>query len=105
MLADERTDIEEGELLESWAHFESMLKEHFQDTFKEERAKYEIMYLTQGTLTAQEYFVKFKATRRRAGYNIKRNEQFLITLIRNNINGPLIKQIIYSGNIPKTYVK
>ncbi|EGN97337.1 hypothetical protein SERLA73DRAFT_75039 [Serpula lacrymans var. lacrymans S7.3] len=69
MLADERTDIEEMEQLESWAHFESMLKDHFQDAFEEERSKYKIMYLKQGTLTAQEYFVKFKATRQRAGYN------------------------------------
>ncbi|EGO00149.1 hypothetical protein SERLA73DRAFT_152237 [Serpula lacrymans var. lacrymans S7.3] len=105
MPAEEPTDIEEIEQLESWAHFESMLKDHFQGMFKEERSKYEIMYLKQGTLTTQEYFVKFEATRRRAGYNVKGNEQFLITLIRNNINAPLIKQIIYSGNIPKTYTE
>ncbi|EGN91676.1 hypothetical protein SERLA73DRAFT_157457 [Serpula lacrymans var. lacrymans S7.3] len=89
--------------IESWAHFESMLKEHFQDVF--ERAKYKIMYFKQGTLTAQKYFVKFGATQRCAGYNIRRHKQFLITLIRNNINGPLIKQIIYLGNIPKTYME
>ncbi|EGN96985.1 hypothetical protein SERLA73DRAFT_75828 [Serpula lacrymans var. lacrymans S7.3] len=105
MLAEERTDVEEMEQLESWARFESMLKEHFQDAFEEERSKYEIMYLKQGTLTVQKYFVKFEATRRRAGYNVKGNEQSLITLIRNNINAPLIKQIIYPGNIPKTYTE
>ncbi|EGN97499.1 hypothetical protein SERLA73DRAFT_75177 [Serpula lacrymans var. lacrymans S7.3] len=105
MLADKRTDIEEIEQLESWAHFESMLKDHFQDVFEEERSKYKIMYLKQGALTAQEYFVKFEATRRHTGYNVKGNEQFLITLIRNNINALLIKQIIYSGNIPETYTE
>ncbi|EGN94825.1 hypothetical protein SERLA73DRAFT_77557 [Serpula lacrymans var. lacrymans S7.3] len=55
--------------------------------------------------TAQEFFMKFEELRRRAGYDIRRNELFIITLIRNNINGPLIKQIIYSGNIPRTYVE
>ncbi|EGO21979.1 hypothetical protein SERLADRAFT_441202 [Serpula lacrymans var. lacrymans S7.9] len=36
---------------------------------------------------------------------MKGNEQFLNTLIRNNINALLIKQIIYSGNILKTYTE
>ncbi|EGN99824.1 hypothetical protein SERLA73DRAFT_159969 [Serpula lacrymans var. lacrymans S7.3] len=75
------------------------------NTHEEERARYEIIYKKQGTLTAQEFFVKFEELRRRAGYDVKRNEQFLITLIRNNINGPLIKQIIYSGNVPTTYTE
>ncbi|EGO03523.1 hypothetical protein SERLA73DRAFT_149802 [Serpula lacrymans var. lacrymans S7.3] len=104
-IAEERSDAGEITLLESWAHFERTLKDHFADTHKEERARYEIIYKKQGTLTAQEFFVKFEELRRRAGYDVKRNEQFLITLIRNNINGPLIKQIIYSGNVPTTYTE
>ncbi|EGO00858.1 hypothetical protein SERLA73DRAFT_151496 [Serpula lacrymans var. lacrymans S7.3] len=104
-IAEERSDAGEITLLESWAHFERTLKDHFADTHEEERARYEIIYKKQGTLTAQEFFVKFEELRRRAGYDVKRNEQFLITLIRNNINGPLIKQIIYSGNVPTTYTE
>ncbi|EGO04193.1 hypothetical protein SERLA73DRAFT_148812 [Serpula lacrymans var. lacrymans S7.3] len=104
-IAEERSDAGEITLLESWAHFERTLKDHFADTHEEERARYEIIYKKQGTLTAQEFFVKFEELRRRAGYDTRRNEQFLITLIRNNINGPLIKQIIYSGNVPTTYIE
>ncbi|EGO20786.1 hypothetical protein SERLADRAFT_442131 [Serpula lacrymans var. lacrymans S7.9] len=104
-IAEERSDGGEITLLESWAHFKRTLKDHFADTHKEEKAKYEIMYKKQGALTAQEFFVKFKELRRQDGYDIKRNEQFLITLIRNNVNGPLIKQIIYNGNVPTIYVE
>ncbi|EGO20824.1 hypothetical protein SERLADRAFT_442186 [Serpula lacrymans var. lacrymans S7.9] len=104
-IAEERSDGGEITLLESWAHFKRTLKDHFADTHKEEKAKYEIMYKKQGALTAQEFFVKFQELRRQDGYDIKRNEQFLITLIRNNVNGPLIKQIIYNGNVPMIYVE
>ncbi|EGO01148.1 hypothetical protein SERLA73DRAFT_33038, partial [Serpula lacrymans var. lacrymans S7.3] len=87
----------------SWPFFTDKMEERFKDSFEKETAKNEILTLKQGNETAQAFFEKFEEKKRWAGYNSRMNEEFLVSLLRRNMNKPLVDRVIYGGHIPRDY--
>ncbi|EGO02581.1 hypothetical protein SERLA73DRAFT_70086 [Serpula lacrymans var. lacrymans S7.3] len=89
----------------SWPFFAHKMEERFKDSFEKETAKNEILTLKQGNETAQAFFEKFEEKKRWAGYNSRMNKEFLVSLLRQNMNKPLVDRVIYGGHIPRDYQK
>ncbi|EGO02274.1 hypothetical protein SERLA73DRAFT_41441, partial [Serpula lacrymans var. lacrymans S7.3] len=87
----------------SWPYFADKMEERFKDSFEKETAKNEILTLRQGNETTQAFFERFEEKKRWAGYTTQMNEEFLISLLRRNMNKPLVDRVIYGGHIPKDY--
>ncbi|EGN96684.1 hypothetical protein SERLA73DRAFT_35212, partial [Serpula lacrymans var. lacrymans S7.3] len=87
----------------SWPYFADKMEERFKDSFEKEAAKNEILTLKQGNETAQAFFERFEEKKRWAGYTNRINEEFLISLLRRNMNKPLVDRVIYGGHIPRDY--
>ncbi|EGN98310.1 hypothetical protein SERLA73DRAFT_35008, partial [Serpula lacrymans var. lacrymans S7.3] len=87
----------------SWPYFANKMEQRFKDSFEKETAKNEILTLKQGNETAQAFFERFEEKKRWAGYTNQMNEEFLISLLRRNMNKPLVDRVIYGGHIPKDY--
>ncbi|EGO04550.1 hypothetical protein SERLA73DRAFT_157690 [Serpula lacrymans var. lacrymans S7.3] len=87
----------------SWPYFADKMEERFKDSFERETAKNEILTLRQGNETAQAFFERFEEKKRWAEYTNRINEEFLISLLRRNMNKPLVDRVIYGGHIPRDY--
>ncbi|EGO02802.1 hypothetical protein SERLA73DRAFT_176181 [Serpula lacrymans var. lacrymans S7.3] len=87
----------------SWPYFADKMEERFKDSFEKETAKNEILTLRQGNETAQAFFERFEEKKRWAGYTNRINEEFLVSLLRRNMNKPLVDRVIYGGHIPRDY--
>ncbi|EGO04840.1 hypothetical protein SERLA73DRAFT_149194 [Serpula lacrymans var. lacrymans S7.3] len=55
----------------------------------------------QGNETAQAFFEKFEEKKRWAGYNNRMNKEFLVSLLRQNMNKPLIDRTTSGENMGK----
>ncbi|EGN93948.1 hypothetical protein SERLA73DRAFT_156074 [Serpula lacrymans var. lacrymans S7.3] len=87
----------------SWLYFADKMEERFKDSFEKKTAKNEILTLKQGNETAQAFFERFEEKKRWAGYTNRMNEEFLVSLLRRNMNKPLVDRVIYGGHIPRDY--
>ncbi|EGO02879.1 hypothetical protein SERLA73DRAFT_41446, partial [Serpula lacrymans var. lacrymans S7.3] len=87
----------------SWPYFADKMEERFKDSFEKETAKNEILTLKQGNETAKAFFERFEEKKRWAGYTNRINKEFLISLLRRNMNKPLVDRVIYGGHIPRDY--
>ncbi|EGN95851.1 hypothetical protein SERLA73DRAFT_76905 [Serpula lacrymans var. lacrymans S7.3] len=79
------------------------METRFKNVHEQLAARNDIMILRQGKNTAEKHFEHFEELRREASYLQVANEDFLISLLRRNMNEPLVNQVIYGGREPANY--
>ncbi|EGN99985.1 hypothetical protein SERLA73DRAFT_152136 [Serpula lacrymans var. lacrymans S7.3] len=88
---------------ESFEWFAHKMETRFKNVHEQLAARNDIMILRQGKNTAEKHFEHFEELRTEANYLQAANEDFLISLLRRNMNEPLVNQVIYGGREPANY--
>jgi Retrotransposon gag protein len=103
-------DYLDGRATTTWAAFWTTLEGRFIDKNAEERARAKLEQFTQGTKTANEYFLEFSLLSTNAGIDMKKTDQFsyLRSIVNRNMNSTLIDKLYMSDALPtdmEGYVK
>lgn len=101
----ERYTVADGTVTvpDAFATFLVELDKSFDDLNKKEKALAELRKLTQGTMTADEFFVKFDITRTKAGLTASQHDEVLIDQLKRALHVDVVGGVMRSAVIPTTY--
>jgi hypothetical protein len=101
--ASARHDQYEDRGYGSFREFLQNLDKTFKDQNEAQKARDKLNVYRQGSLTADEFFVKFESLMAKAGITEEDNQIYLIGRLEQNVNWDIIDKISNSENQPQTY--